>query len=376
MDTQRLKHEGWMREAIKLARRGWGDTHPNPMVGAIVVEGDAIVAQGWHAQAGASHAERMALDTLGRPSHEEAVLYVTLEPCSTVGRTPACTDRIITSGIRRVVIGAVDPNPRHAGRGITLLREAGIEVTQGVLADACEDLNLIFNHTITQNTPLFAGKVATTLDGYMATRTRDSKWITTEEARQDVMAWRRYFPAIAVGAGTVAEDNPHLTSRIDGQPAWCPQRLIIDPKQSILPEKVNVFTDDYAKKSILVTAEGGNREALKSIKDRGVQVWELPLTKSGLDMIALRRACNTANIYGVLIEGGAHFLSDLLGARQLDYLFAYRAPKFLADTEGLKLFHGAETSTMASAFTLDKVQHAVFGQDQLMRGFLHYPEQS
>ena len=158
----------FMRQAIGLASQAWGQTHPNPLVGALIVEGTEVVAEGWHKGAGQPHAEVEAFAALGRAPAEGAVLYVTLEPCSTVGRTGACTNAIIDCGIRKVVVGAVDPNPAHSGRGLQILREAGVEVEQGILEDECNDLNLIFNHWITNGTPLLAAKMAMTLDGKFA----------------------------------------------------------------------------------------------------------------------------------------------------------------------------------------------------------------
>ena len=220
-------HEAYMRRALELARQGWGATHPNPMVGALIVEDGEIVAEGFHTKAGEPHAEIMALRALGRKPEPGATLYVTLEPCCTTGRTPPCTEAIIAAGIRRVVVGATDPNPRHAGHGFEVLRAAGVEVVTNVLAAECADLNLIFNHWIVQKRPLLAAKVATTIDGRIACRTGESKWITGEPARADVMRWRRLFPAIAVGAGTVASDDPQLTARLpEGE--WCPWRFVFD----------------------------------------------------------------------------------------------------------------------------------------------------
>lgn len=187
--------EAFMRQALALARRNWGQTHPNPMVGALIVEEGRVVSEGSHAEDGGPHAERIALSTLGRRPREGAVLYVTLEPCSTTGRTGACTDAIIAAGIRRVVVGSPDPNPAHSGRGFDVLRSAGIDVVPGVLETDCADLNLIFNHWIRRDTPLLAAKAGMTMDGKIACRTGESRWITNEASRADVHRWRRLFPA-------------------------------------------------------------------------------------------------------------------------------------------------------------------------------------
>jgi len=269
-DTPMAEHELFMRRAIELARSVWGTTHPNPMVGAVIVEDAAheceapgvILAEGATSPDGGPHAERVALAahdaTAPCPPSPYTTLYVTMEPCSTEGRTGACTDAIIASGIRRVVVGTLDPNPAHAGRGIDILRAAGIEVMTGVLEAECRDLNIIFNHWITANTPLFAAKTATSLDGRIACRTGDSRWITGEAARADVMHWRRLFPAIAVGAGTVAQDNPRLTARIEGEEEWCPIRFVFDGLLSTA-SRLNsgglpaLYTDEFKHRTIVVT---------------------------------------------------------------------------------------------------------------------------
>ena len=221
------EHEVFMRRALELANGVWGNTHPNPMVGAVIVEDGHIVAEGATAHDGGPHAERLALLARGKAPRPGATMYTTLEPCCTHGRTGACTEAIIAAGIKRVVVGATDPFPAHQGKGYELLRAAGIEVITGVLERECNDLNLIFNHWVQRGTML-AAKSAVTLDGKIACRTGESRWITNEAARADVHRWRRLFPAIAVGAMTVLKDNPRLTARIEGQPEWSPLRFVFE----------------------------------------------------------------------------------------------------------------------------------------------------
>src|SRR4051812_9716432 len=220
--------ERFMREAIAAAKRGWGTTHPNPIVGAVIVEDDHVVSEGYHAQDGGPHAERLALLARGKTPRPGATMYVTMEPCSTAGRTGACTEAIIAAGIKRVVVGATDPNPAHAGRGFAVLRAAGVEVITGVLERECTDLNLIFNHWIVKQEPLLAAKAAVSVDGKIATRSGESRWITNEASRADVHRWRRLFPGIAVGAMTIIKDDPRLTARTAGAAEWCPWRFVFD----------------------------------------------------------------------------------------------------------------------------------------------------
>ncbi len=376
MDPQEnLLHEHFMRRALAAARQGWGNTHPNPLVGAVIVEQGEVVAEGFHARDGDPHAEIMALHHLERLPRPGATLYVTLEPCCTQGRTGACTSAIIAAGIQHVVVGATDPNPVHAGHGFEVLRAAGVEVTEGVLADDCVDLNLIFNHWITTQTPLLAAKAAVTLDGKIATRTNDSEWITGEMARADVHHWRRLFPAIAVGAGTILSDNPSLTSRL-GDEVWCPVRFVFDGLlRTVLDKSLpKVYTDEFKHRTIVVTTPHGGLGYMRKLQAMGVQVWNLPSSTMRAPLPDFRKKCAEAGITGVYFEGGALIISELLQFRQLDYLFVYRAPVLLGDEKAKAVFKGLRTEKLLNAVRMKNVRHASFGPDQLMRGHVAYPE--
>ena len=372
---ENLLHEHFMRRALAVARQGWGNTHPNPLVGAVIVEQGEVVAEGFHSRDGDPHAEIMALHHLERLPRPGATLYVTLEPCCTQGRTGACTSAIIAAGIQHVVVGATDPNPVHAGHGFEVLRAAGVEVTEGVLADDCVDLNLIFNHWITTQTPLLAAKAAVTLDGKIATRTNDSEWITGEMARADVHHWRRLFPAIAVGAGTILSDNPSLTSRL-GDEVWCPVRFVFDGLlRTVLDKSLpKVYTDEYKHRTIVVTTPHGGLGYMRKLQAMGVQVWNLPSSTMRAPLPDFRRKCAEAGITGVYFEGGALIISELLQFRQLDYLFVYRAPVLLGDEKAKSVFKGLRTEKLLNAVRMKNVRHASFGPDQLMRGQVDSPE--
>lgn len=370
------RDEFFMRRALELARKAWGETHPNPMVGAVLVEDDQIVSEGWHAKDGGPHAERVALNALGRKPKEGACLYVTLEPCSTHGRTGACCDAIKEAGLKRVVIGATDPNPDHAGHGYDVLRAGGIEVVAGVLTRECEDLNLIFNHWIANGTPLLACKVATTLDGKIASRTGDSKWISNEQSRQDVMRWRRLFPSIAVGAGTVAKDNPRLTARIEGCEDWCPWRFVFDGLLRTVVDRNSpaVYADEFRERTIVVTTPHSGQGYVRKLHSMGVNVWVLDSPTQRVPMNLFRARCAQEKIPGVYFEGGAQLISELLQDRQLDYLFQYRAPLLFADDKAKTAFNGLRTEKLANAIRLAEVRTATFGDDTLVRGKIVYPE--
>jgi diaminohydroxyphosphoribosylaminopyrimidine deaminase / 5-amino-6-(5-phosphoribosylamino)uracil reductase len=365
-----------MRRALELARTGWGTTHPNPMVGALIVEDGHIVGEGAHAQDGGPHAERLALLARGKAPRPGATMYVTLEPCSTPGRTGACTDAIIGSGIKRVVVGATDPNPAHAGHGFEVLRAAGVEVISGVLAQECHNLNLIFNHWITRGGPLIAAKSATTLDGKIACRTGESKWITQEPARADVHRWRRLFPGIAVGAMTILKDNPRLTARRAGEPEWCPWRFVFDGLLRTVLDKnpPRVFTDEFRERTIVVTTPHGGLGYVRKLRDMGIKVWAFDSPTQRVSFADFRKRCAEEKIAGVFVEGGAQLVSELVRARQLDYLFSYRAPIIFADDKAKTIFSGLRPERVEHAVRLTEIQHETFGDDELLRGRLVYPE--
>lgn len=367
---------GFMQHAMSLARRGWGTTAPNPLVGAVIVERGKVVAEGWHERDGEAHAERVALGNLGKKTARSATLYVTLEPCSTPGRTGACCEAITAAKIKRVVIGAMDPNPAHAGRAVELLQSAGVEVTSGVAADECEDLNLIFNHWITRGVPLIAAKMANTLDGNIATRNGDSKWITNEASRADVHRWRRLFPAIAVGAMTVLEDNPKLTARWPEGEEWSPTRFVFDGLLRTVVDRnmPKLYGDEFRSNTIVVTTPHGGLGYVRKLEAAGIQVWVIPSDSQQVPFAAFKQRCADAGISGVYAEGGANLIGNLLRERELDYLFNYRAPVLFADQKARSGFTGLRTERLRDAVRLAKVRHANFGDDQLLRGHVVYPE--
>lgn len=371
----RVEDESFMRDALAEAKRGWGDTHPNPMVGAVVVEDGKVIAAGHHARAGGDHAEVAALKSLGRRPQDGASLYVTLEPCSTHGRTPPCTEAIIQSGIRRLVVGAIDPNPAHAGRAVDMLRESGIEVIHGVLEDACTDLNLIFNHWISTDRPLVAAKVATSLDGRIAARTGESRWITGEESRRDVMRWRHLFPAIAVGAGTVSADDPRLTARVEGTER-CGARFVFDGslRTASLNPPPRLVSDEFAARTTVVTLDSADPILVASLEERGVRVWKLPGSNGEIDFEAFLQCAAEEGITGILVEGGSRTLGGLFRERRIDYLLSYRAPILFADAMAIPMATGLSIESPGGAIRLELVRHETFGDDQLIRGSVRYPE--
>jgi len=364
--------ERWMSRALQVALGGWGTTHPNPVVGAVLADGDTLLSEGYHAKAGGPHAEVEALQRWGgRPIPESATLYVTLEPCSTEGRTPACTKAIQESGVRRVVVGAIDDDERHRGRGLEMLRSAGVTVSTGVLADQCRDLNLIFHFYHRTGQPLVAGKVATTIDGRTATSSGTSKWITGEESRRNVHHWRRYFPAIAVGSGTVLADDPSLTARVDSN-EFCPMRLIFDRtgRLAASPDR-RVLTDRFRDRTV-VFVHDTVFEHVRGILPEEVKV-ERCLEGAAFSPFLLEWL-RANELLGVYVEGGSVLLGSLFHEGAIDYLFAYRAPKLFLDEGARPLASGRVTRDPSEAIELEECQHETFDSDQLLRGFVRYPK--
>lgn len=371
MSASQAKDELFMRRALELAQQAWGHTHPNPMVGAVIVEAGEVVAEGWHLAAGQDHAEVAALKALGRKPAAGASIYVTLEPCSTCGRTGACTNALIEAGFTRVVIGTKDPNPEHAGRGLEILRGAGIEVVEGVIADECADLNLIFNHWITQKSPFIAAKLAITLDGKFAAASGHSRWVTGEAARADVMRWRRYFPAIAVAANTVLKDNPSLTSRM-GAEICCPQRFVFDRtlktfESETLPQ---IYTDAYAAHTTVLCADTASDRLRAKAEDLNIILWQLPEAQGHLDWQAFRARCTEAEICGVYVEVGPRLATEVIEGALADYLFVYQAPKLLSDASAPSIGSLRNSQSMSDVFALRDPRQANFEGDRLIRGFL------
>lgn len=351
-----------MRRALELARRAWGRTHPNPMVGAVITEGGRIVAEGFHAKAGEPHAEVMALRALGRRPAPDAVLHVTLEPCCTHGRTPPCVDAILAAGIRTVVVGARDPNPAHAGHGLELLRAKGVAVVEGVLGEECAELNLVFNHWIVRGAPLLALKVAATLDGKLTLPPGQGRAITGPEAMAYVHRLRRLYPAIAVSADTALADNPRLTARGE-EGETCPVRFILDRHFKTAGRTgLGLFQDAHRSRTIVVgLGSFAKKSDLAWYEAEGVKVWSLVGDEASFLQVWAER-CAQEQLAGVLIEAGPRLASALLSAGAVDYLYAFVAPR-TGDPEAPSWHEGA-------AFPAGGLRASQVGVDALYQGYL------
>ena len=358
-----------MRLSLRLARRGYGATSPNPMVGALLLKGGKILGRGWHHRAGEPHAEIEALRDAQKLGHSPrgATLYVTLEPCCTHGRTPPCTDAIIAAGIKRVVVGATDPNPHHAGRGFAILQSAGLKVVQGILAEECTSLNEAFNHWIVQRTPFVTVKAAMTLDGKIATASGESKWITGERARAYGMKLRQGTDAILVGINTVLADDPSLTFR-SGNHAPSNHRLrrIILDSQARTPLTAKVVTDEQAYLTTIVVSKNAPKKRVAALA-RQANVLISPAAKnSAIHLPWLLKGLGAVGITSLLVEGGGEVnASFLLGGLAQRVAFFY-APKILGGRDSRKGVAGEGARNLSEALTLSDLHWQKLGADLLL----------
>ncbi len=316
--------EAYMRIALALARRGLGQTAPNPSVGCVIVRDGRVIGRGRTAAGGRPHAETAALAAAGTKARG-AVAYVTLEPCSFTGRTPPCTAALIEAGIARVVTGAQDPNPKVNGQGIAQLRNAGIVVTEGVLLATCQEVISGFSMVIAAGRPLLRLKLASTLDGRIATRTRDSQWLTGEAARRAAHAMRGRHDAVMVGVGTVLADDPELTCRIDGFRSAALVRVVIDShlRTPLLSKLVRTAREHPLW---LLHRNGADPLRRRALEAAGARLFELPGANAGVDLTAALRALAQAGLTRVLAEGGGTLAAGLLRERLVDRLAWFHAP--------------------------------------------------
>ncbi len=361
-----------MRLALRLAARGEGRTSPNPMVGAVVVRDGKILGRGWHRQAGLPHAEIEALRNAERHGHSVrgATLYVTLEPCCTYGRTPPCTDAILAAGIGRVVVAARDPNPVHAGRGFRLLRRGGTEVVPGVMAKEAGLQNEAFNHWIVHRTPFVTVKAAMTLDGKIATRSGESKWITGLPARSYGMRLRQRADAILVGVNTVLADDPSLTLRSlkDGrtrrQDTRQPRRIILD-SSARTPTTARICTDQFATLTTIVVSGSASAKRVAALRQR-ICVELAPTVEGRIDLRWLMQKLGAENVTSLLVEGGGEVNASFLFQHHAHRVAFFYAPKILGGRDSRKAVGGAGVTTVEDALRLSDVTYRWLGTDLLL----------
>ncbi|MDN4594143.1 bifunctional diaminohydroxyphosphoribosylaminopyrimidine deaminase/5-amino-6-(5-phosphoribosylamino)uracil reductase RibD [Polycladomyces subterraneus] len=361
-------HEKWMRLALHLARSAEGQTSPNPLVGAVAVKNGRLIGMGAHLRAGTPHAEVHALDMAG-PEAAGSTLYVTLEPCNHYGRTPPCTEKVIASGVKTVVIGSKDPDPRVAGSGIRRLQEAGVEVVMGVLETECLRLNEAYFHHRRTGRPFITLKTASTLDGKIATHTGHSRWVTGEAARAEVHRLRHIHDAIMVGVGTVLADKPRLTTRLPGG-GRNPIRVVIDSRLR-LPLDTPVADVTEAPTWVFCTDERDlNQE--EQLRAKGVKI--VP-TGPGprVDLNRVMQVLGEHGVLSVLVEGGGTLNAALLREQLVDKVIAFVAPKLLGGQNSPTSVEGQERETMAEAIHLRDLEVQRFGEDLCVIGYPVFP---
>lgn len=339
--TARFDDDHWMGRALRLAMRGWGRTSPNPMVGAVIVRGGCLVGDGFHLRSGGAHEEINAIrEAAGKT--EGSTMYVTLEPCSSEGKTPPCTDAILAAGIRRVVVGCVDPNPEHRGKGSQLLRESGVTVCVGVLEERCIRLNEAFFCWIRHTRPFVCLKMGMTLDGKIATASGDSQWITGTRARAYVQRLRRWADAVMVGAETVRQDDPGLTVRIPRD--WWRQ-----------PQKIVWTRSEFP--------------------DRNLKIWRDP--ERSPQFAAPASLCEWREFLGrlgrqgitsLLIEGGGELAASVLRAGIVDRVNFVVAPLILGGRDSRAVVAGDSPASLQESLRLSELHVRQLGKDLLISG--------
>lgn len=356
--------EKYMQRAIELAGQGEGHVNPNPMVGAVIVKDGRIIGEGYHQKYGELHAERNALLNC-QESPEGADLYVTLEPCCHYGKTPPCTEAIIENRIKRVIVGSMDCNPLVAGKGVRILREAGIEVTEGVLQRECDELNKIFFHFMETGKPYVMMKYAMTIDGKIATYTGASKWITGEIARKKVHKDRGRFMAIMVGVGTVLADNPLLTCRIEGKKS--PIRIICDTHLRT-PLNAEIVKTAGEVPTIIAVSENVSAEKKRPFLERQCEIWELPEKEDVVDLQELMKRLGERKIDSVLLEGGGTLNYAALKSGIVNAVQAYIAPKIFGGAEAKTPVEGMGICLPEEAFKIKNKKITFLGEDILVEG--------
>jgi diaminohydroxyphosphoribosylaminopyrimidine deaminase/5-amino-6-(5-phosphoribosylamino)uracil reductase len=360
----------YMRQCLELAEEGASKVSPNPMVGAIVLDKEGNIAgQGYHQKYGGPHAEIFALGEAGSRA-VDGTLYINLEPCCHHGKTPPCVNKVIESGVKRVVIAMSDPNPRVSGRSIELLRASDIEVNVGVLEKEARELNKAFYKYMTTGFPLVISKIAMTLDGKIATRTQSSRWINSDESRVLSHHWRNRFDAIMTGSSTVISDNPSLNCRIPG--GRDPVRVVIDSGLVTDPGS-NIYTQKSSSLTILATSFRHDSDKLRQHgKNTNVSIYKSPLTDDGkIDLVNLIRYLGTEHrIHSIMLEAGPVLNGVMLKSGLIDKFYIFIAPKIVGDDKAYSPIKGIDTLDINDSILLHEVKTRQIGNDVLIKAWV------
>ena len=352
-----------MKRALQLAENGRYSCSPNPMVGALILSNDKIVGKGFHKRAGEPHAEINAINDAADKA-AGSTLFVTLEPCSTRGRTAPCTDAIIKAGIKKVVVGTVDPNPAHAGKGLDILKEAGVEVELLDLPE-CRNLNEKFNKFISTGLPFVHAKWAMTLDGKIAARSGDSKWISCEKSREIVHKLRAECDAVMTGSNTVLTDNPQLNVRLEGD--WRqPTKIVVDGRCRT-PADAKIF--DAGGRVVIACSEKSPENKICALEKSGAEIFKISTDENNkINLQALMKKIAEKNIASVFVEGGSGLLGALFDAGLVDRATIFIAPKIIGGKDALTPVGGAGIDKISGAFNLTNIRAEQIDKDILITG--------
>lgn len=358
--------ETYMRRALELAEKGAGRVNPNPVVGAVIVKNGKIIGEGYHQFYGGPHAEINAFHNAVEEVRD-STLYVTLEPCCHFGKTPPCVDEIIRRGIKRVVVGVLDPNPLVAGQGVKRLQDHGIETNTGVMEEECRKINEVFMRYVVSKKPFVIMKSAMTLDGKIASHTGNSKWITGEEARKEVHKLRNRVSAIMVGIGTVLTDDPELTCRIEG--GRNPKRIVVDSSLQI-PFEAAVVKNCDETPVYIATTKKADMGKIKALEAKGIHVLVIPEFNGRVDLKVLLIKLGEVNIDSVLLEGGAALNYSAMAQSIVDKVQFYIAPKIIGGELAKTPLGGIGIPLMKDAFPIEKMTVRTVGEDVLLEGYV------
>lgn len=359
------EHEKYMMHAIDLAEKGKGSVNPNPLVGSVIVKNGIIIGEGYHEKFGSAHAEVNAFNH-ATEDPEGADMYVTLEPCSHYGKTPPCALKIIEKKVKRVFISQLDPNPLVSGRGVKLLKDAGIEVFVGINEEESKKQNEIFLKYIQTKKPFVALKYAMTLDGKIATRSKDSKWITNEKSRAFVHDLRNEYQAILVGANTILADDPMLTTRRD-VPSRNPIRIILDP-ELVINLDAHVVKTAQNIRTIIYTSRQVDLTKMALLKEKNVEIYQMDATPN-FNLNEVVNHIGELSIDSVLVEGGSFVHAKMIEENIADKAYVFIAPKIIGGKEALTPIGGIGVDKMSEAYQLKNITMKTFDDDILIEGY-------
>lgn len=357
--------EHYMAQALKLAEKGLGLTSPNPTVGAVIVKNGQVIGRGYHKKAGTYHAEINALQNC-QTSPKGAALYVTLEPCSTYGKTPPCTEVIRQAGIKKVIIGTLDPNPLHYQKSLAFFKKHHIGCLNGILEKECRELNKAFNKYIAEDLPYVTVKAALSLDGKIATKTNDSKWITGRTSRQYVHKLRSQVDAVLVGQNTFNLDNPKLNVRMGIKTVKHPLKIILDSNLC------SIDIDNFPKDTIIATTGQAPELKIRSLKAKKAQLILAKLRKKKIDLKDLAKRLAKKSITHLLVEGGGETIASFFEQKLVDEVIFFIAPKIIGGKEAKTPVEGSGIAAVKNALNIDIKQIKKIDNDIMIKGVPKY----